>query len=312
MKLNVVYIFAIVVLSCLSSCKKDDDGDLVFLPPRDRTEQQIADRDSLIGYLETHYYNSSTFDVPGNYSTSDIVLTELPKDDSGNYLSLPDPENNTLLIDSPLLETNTTTFAETEYEYYVLRLNEGGGENPNFSDNIKINYSGILLDGEVFDNTVNADMPLDLVRLIPAWRIVIPSFGTAEGGSTLNEDGTFSYENYGLGVMFIPSGLAYFSEVPYTYTNLIFKFELYDSTVNDHDGDGVLSHLEDINENSNVFDDDSDGDGLPDYVDTDDDGDGVFTLFEDIDGDGDPTNDDTNNNGIPNYLDPESTESNQD
>ncbi len=144
---------------------------LFLLPPRDRTEQQIADRDSLIDYLQTHYYNSATFEISGNYSTSDIVLTELPKDDSGNYLSLPDPENNTLLIDSPYLETNTTTFADIEYEFYVLRLNQGGGDNPNFSDNIKINYSGILLDGEVFDNTVNADNPLDLRTLIPAWKL---------------------------------------------------------------------------------------------------------------------------------------------
>ena len=67
-----------------------------------------------------------------------------------------------------------------------------------------------------------------------------------------------------------------------------------------------------LNDNMNVFDDDTDGDLAPNYFDNDDDGDGVFSIFEDIDGDGDPSNDDTNGDGIPNYLDPESTESNLD
>ncbi len=50
--------------------------------------------------------------------------------------------------------------------------------------------------------------------------------------------------------------------------------------------------------------DDTDNDGVPDYLDPDDDGDGVPTQDEDVDGDGDPTNDDTDNDGVPNYLDP--------
>ena len=56
-------------------------------------------------------------------------------------------------------------------------------------------------------------------------------------------------------------------------------------------------------------DDDTDGNGVPNYVDTDDDGDGVLTINEDLNNDGDPTNDDSDNDGIPNYLDSDSTES---
>ena len=60
---------------------------------------------------------------------------------------------------------------------------------------------------------------------------------------------------------------------------------------------------------------DTDGDSIPDYLDTDDDGDGVDTInedygntdFEDGDinptGDNDPTNDDTDGDSIPDYLD---------
>ena len=43
---------------------------------------------------------------------------------------------------------------------------------------------------------------------------------------------------------------------------------------------------------------------MPNYLDDDDDGDGVPTADEDVDGDGDPTNDDSNGDGTPDFLDP--------
>ena len=48
---------------------------------------------------------------------------------------------------------------------------------------------------------------------------------------------------------------------------------------------------------------DTDNDGLINAVDDDDDGDGLLTADEDVDGDGDPTNDDTDADGVANYLD---------
>ncbi len=49
---------------------------------------------------------------------------------------------------------------------------------------------------------------------------------------------------------------------------------------------------------------DTDGTEDVNYRDIDDDGDRINTFDEDVDGDGDPTNDDTDGNGIPDYLDP--------
>jgi len=48
----------------------------------------------------------------------------------------------------------------------------------------------------------------------------------------------------------------------------------------------------------------TDGDGESDYRDTDDDDDGIETIDEDLNGDGDYSNDDSNGNGIPEYLEP--------
>ena len=306
---NTIVVLLLSVL-CFTSCKSDDSNDFVVIPARDRTVQQAADKDSLLNYLSTHYYNSSLFETPGNYTYDEIDIKELPILD-GEYQDLPEPDINTLLIDA--VETLTTEFVDVEYEYYILKLNQGGGVAPNSSDTVNINYFGSLFDGEDFDSTVNA-VSLDLLSLIQAWRIVIPNFSTSTSIID-NGDGTYSYNDYGLGVMFIPSGLAYFNSPPTglsSYDNLVFKFELYTAEANDHDEDLVLSYIEDLNGNGDVYDDDTDNDNIPNAFDIDDDDDDVLTRYEDLDNDGDPTNDDTDGDGIPNYLDSSTAISNQD
>jgi len=287
----------------------DDDGPNTTFELRDRAEQQAADRDSLMDYLSTHYYNSSLFESGTNHRIDDIIITELAEGETV-------PDGSTLLLD--VIETRTTVFDETDYEYYFLRLNQGGGESPNFTDRVRVRYEGFLeVDGEVFDGVATPiDLPMQGIGfsggVIRGWQLIIPEFNAANSFSLNN--GIVEYDDYGLGIMFIPSGLAYFAGsqngIP-SYSNLIFKFELLQYEVDDHDGDGVPSYIEDYNMNLDVNDEDTDEDEIPDYFDVDDDGDGVLTLFEDIDGDGDPTND-IGANGIPKYLDPEETESTQD
>lgn len=70
----------------------------------------------------------------------------------------------------------------------------------------------------------------------------------------------------------------------------------------DLDGDLIPNILEDLNGNGNVKDDDTDGDGLPNYLDDDDNDDGILTAANDVNGNGDPTDDDVNNDGIPDYI----------
>lgn len=283
MKLKTYVLSTLCFLALLSSCNKDDDNSIDLIPERDRTEQQVADFDSLQKYLNTHYYNRATFLEPGDHSISELIIKELPKDDNGNYLDMPDPDNNQMLsvavdIDNP----KTTTYQEVEYQFYILELNEGGGENPNFSDNVRMNYNGFLPNGTSFDGTVTP-IEFDLMTLIPGWREVVPEFKTAEG-FVENGDGTVTYNNYGLGVMFLPSGLGYYGSptsvsIP-SYSNLIFKFELYQYEINDHDGDGIPSYMEDLDGDKNLYNDDTDGDGIPNFLDPDDDGDRILTKNE--------------------------------
>ncbi|WP_299399643.1 FKBP-type peptidyl-prolyl cis-trans isomerase [uncultured Gelidibacter sp.] len=281
MKLKTYVLSALCFLALLSSCKKDDDA-IVQIEERDRAEQQLADFDSLKVYLQTHYYNRATFEQPGNHKISELIINELPKDASGNYLALPDPDKNQLLSEAvDINNPKTTTYLDTEYQYYILKLNEGGGVNPNFSDLVRLNYNGFLPDGTSFDGTVNPT-DFDLMNLIPGWREAIPQFKTA-ASFVENGDGTVTFDNYGLGVMFLPSGLAYYGNPTATipaYSNLMFKFELYQSEVSDHDGDGIPSYMEDLNGDKNLFNDDTDGDNVPNFLDPDDDADRVLTINE--------------------------------
>ena len=72
---------------------------------------------------------------------------------------------------------------------------------------------------------------------------------------------------------------------------------------NDDDGDMVLTSFEYVfNKNASSVLLDTDNDGTPNYLDKDDDGDGVLTINEDYNGNHNPADDDTNNNGTPDYL----------
>ena len=325
MKLK-LYILIIAILFLGFSCGDDEGDGITEVPEADRTEQQVIDNDSLVGYLQTHYINETILSNNPSISFENIEINELPEDGE-----LPNPDQNSLLID--LVETLTTTYFDVEYEYYVLRINQGGSEvSPNFSDKVRVSYEGSLMDDTIFDSSISP-VDFDLTATIAGWGRVLPEFNNAED-FIINSDGTVTYNNPGIGIMFLPSGLGYYSaaagSVP-VYSNLIFKFKIFQSEVNDHDFDNVPSHLEDINGNYDLTDDNSDDDTFADFVDSDDDNDGTLTVDEDLEpdsdltvdrdgdgdptndiGDGDPTNDDTDGDGIPNYLDPDDSASRDD
>ena len=338
----------IAILILAYACSADDDSGFVPTPERDRTEQQVEDLQILQEYLSTHYFNSEDLGNMVNPTIDDIEIRQLAEGETV-------PQGNTLLSESSLLLERTTTFLDTEYIYYVLKINQGGGDAPAFADRVRVTYEGFLMEDAsvVFDRRVTPE-DISLVGIpgsndpgtITGWQRVFPEFNTATS-FTIGPEVTF--DDYGVGVMFLPSGLGYFSltqpNIP-AYSNIIFKFTLFQFQENDHDGDGIPTYLEDLNSNLDELDDDTDEDGspnyldfdddndlvstldedldedgdptndntdgdeLPNYLDADDDNDGVDTINEDLDGDGDPTNDDSDNDGIPNYLDTDSTESN--
>ena len=321
-----LYIFLIAILLLGFSCGDDDDDGVIEVPEADRTEQQVIDNDSLVTFLQSHYVDASLLTNNSTILLNEIEINQLPEDGE-----LPNPDQNSLLFD--MVETLTTTYFDVEYEYYILKINQGGSENsPNFSDKVRVSYEGTLMDDSVFDSS-STPVDFDLTSTIAGWGRVLPEYNNAED-FVINSDGTVTYNNPGIGIMFLPSGLGYYSaaagSVP-VYSNLIFKFKVFQSEVNDHDFDNVPSHLEDLNADYDLTNDDTDDDTFADFVDSDDDNDGTLTIDEDLEpdsdltvdrdgdgdptndiGDGDPTNDDSDGDGIPNYLDPDDTASRDD
>ena len=286
-------LFFIIIISLLvSQCKKDDNTDTFVL--RDYSEQSLIDHDLLESYLQTHTYNYEDFSNDNNIDIKIDTITSY----NANRQSLLDLSKK-VTID--VIDANGNLVPHNLY-YIIAR--EGSNRIPSVVDSVYVAYEGKLLNGESFDK-----------RKFPIWLDLANSLqGFREGVSKLrtgkyyeNPDGTIEYRSFGVGLFFLPSGLAYYetvsSGIP-EYSPLIFNVKLMTHTDTDHDNDGILSIFEDIDGDGKPFGDDSDNDGIWNMYDSDDDGDGILTINE-IDKNNDSIIDDTNNDGIPDYLDPD-------
>jgi FKBP-type peptidyl-prolyl cis-trans isomerase FkpA len=306
------YYFVLLLAGiAIVSCNKSDD-DTPTVPLHDYTEQYKADNDSIVKYLKTNYIQEVTANM-------DIKIAKIPA--GGAQASIWD---QTVY---PLESRDVYNHGVT-YKVYYLTLRKGTGLAPCNTDRINASYEGSLLNGTVFDSSNGIGTTFDLfvystAPVIDGWGEIFPKFKT--GNYTTAANGEVTYEDFGAGVMFLPSGLAYFGsakgDIP-AYSPLVFSFKLFGIQRLDHDiqtvngqlvsaPDGVPDYLEDINHDGYVYDgrdlvrypvlpanliDDTDGDGVADFLDFDDDGDGYTTRFELTKPDGAP------NTGISKYY----------
>lgn len=292
-------LFTIVAGLLLSSCGNDDDSNTI--PVRDRQEVFDENIIDLEAYLSTHFYNYEDFD-PSNPADFEIVIDTIAGANADKIA----------LIDRPELQRLSVTRDEVDYDYFVLKVREGSGElRPTYADSTLISYRGFNLRNEVFDEAQNPEWR-DLSGSIQGFVLGVTEFRESTA-RTQNPDGTFSFENSGTGVIFMPSGLAYFNNPPNNtigqYNPIAFSIKLRKVEITDHDGDGILSIYEDLNNDRNLRSgeaDDTDGDRISNFIDADDDGDGIPTRDENADPNGDGNPDDaldSDNDGIPDYLD---------
>ena len=306
MRLKNLFLLTILTSTLFISCKKSSPN-IPEVVIRDKNEVKAENEDAITAYLQTHFYNAEDFQNPPEGFDYKITFDTIAGANS----------DKTPIADSPLLSTKIVTKDSIDYTVYILKIREGVGQHPTFADSTYQNYKGELLDMSVFDNTStpvwfdHPGTPKNGGIAVTALTEAMTEFGGASG-FTVNDDNTVTFNNdFGVGAVFLPSGVGYFASVPPSgvipaYNSLIFSFQLYAVNQADHDHDGIPSYMEDLNNNHFLADDDSDGDGVPDYLDADDDNDGTPTREEiTINADRTITFTDKNNDGIPDYLDPE-------
>ena len=297
-KFKFYFIVLITTLSLFSCSKNDTPAEIT--PARDYKVQFDADNSTIETYLEANYI-TVTDDQDVKFSKIDAGQPSIM-----SYL------NSTTF---PKLLTRMVNLHGIEYTIYYLVLREGkentttlkGGESPTNTDAVLASYSGSYLQSATntdvtsvtatpFEESKFPNKFFSLLGTIKGWGEIFPQFKT--GSYTSNNDGTVTFTDFGAGVMFIPSGLAYYDygagSIP-SYAPLVFSFKLYEIQRLDSDGDGILNYQEDLNGDGYMYDyrnlvnypttpstnpDDTDGDGIPNFVDIDDDGDNYMTKLE--------------------------------
>jgi hypothetical protein len=286
----------------LFSCNEDDSVSVYVVP---YAEQEPIDNAAIVTFLTDNYFNEEDFIAPTAEFDFNIEFSNVETVAGYTRTPLIDYVDNT--INNFTIETKSIIVGDVAHTLYILKVVQGlGADKPRFCDKALLSYEGITLDKNIFDNALQP-VNLDLSSTVKGFSESVSEFNISTN-TIANGDGTFAYENYGVGAVFMPSALGYYSQGDAEfspYSPLIFKLKVYGTTELDHDSDGVPTYLEDLNGNHNLFDDNTDLDDFPNFRDVNDDEDPILTIDEDANGDGDYLNDDTDLDGIPNYLDPD-------
>nr|WP_299384073.1 FKBP-type peptidyl-prolyl cis-trans isomerase [Allomuricauda sp.] len=323
-----VLLFGVLLFA---SCSNDDDGpDIEIVPPRLLAEVSAENEAEIREYLQTHFYNYEQFESPSadfdfRIKIDTIAGANADKRPMAEFvreatITVSDFE---FLLDQDEDDIPHTLFylsARQTFEQLDMDRVECPECFPSVADSVFVRYEGRLLDGSTFDSARNNPVWFDLARLqdltqgFRGFSEGIPNFKI--GGDPIdNNDGTVSVEDYGVGLIIFPSGLGNFNRVNADipqYSPLMFTIDLFTLNQTDHDGDGIPSILEDVNQNGFLYDDNTDADTEPatvafaNFQDSDDDGDGVSTRDEiTVDGEIKIPYPDSNNDGTPDYLDPD-------
>ena len=314
------FFLLILVVALAWSCKKDDSSnlDVEIVPPQSLSETAVEDDAEIKEYLQTHFYNYEEFQTPPAGFDFKIKFDTIAGDNADKTPIYDMTEK----LKSEVISVNSSDFGRDDEEvvdhtlYYLIAREGIVEEHPTIGDYAVLHYEGTLLDGRTFDASINVEARLYLSSTVRGFgnglEYLKPGIGPFENG-----DGTVSFDDYGVGAIFMPSGLAYFDRPPSgsiitSYTPLVFKTDLLSFETNtDFDGDGIPSIMEDLDGDGNLNNDNTDQDSevlfLPNHNDPDDDADGILTIDEiDIDDEGNVTFRDSDGDGIKDHLDSDS------
>lgn len=184
----------------------------------------IVDIDS--SFVNLFGYNT----LPPQFSSTDIMRFEVRLDDfypesefrfrmieniKKNYPAETEKAASEL---NAYLEKNGVVAHPTSTGLYYVKTQDGTGEKPSKGSTVKAHYTGYLLDGTVFDTSIERGEPIEFVlgvgQVIPGW----------DEGIALMSKGEKA-------VLYIPYYLAYgdrdLGVIP-PFSNLVFEVELID------------------------------------------------------------------------------------
>ncbi len=259
MKLSLRLLLLLPFIFIMVGCPADDSPTGAEVRPY--SEVYAEDIAEIETFMDDHFMT-----VDADYN---VTFTKITPSTPGTPIS-----------DNPDLEFKTINKGGVDHKLYFIKLREGVGSNPTKIDSVYSAYKGHKTDLTTFDEA-STPVWFELQAVIDGWQAIFPEFKTGNS-VTDNSTGITTYSDFGAGVMFIPSALAYFNQSLGTvgiYTPLIFNFKLMKLRYKDHDGDKILSKDEYGGPVTGTAID-SDGDGKPDYGDFDDDNDGALTKNE--------------------------------
>lgn len=184
----------------------------------------IVDIDS--SFVNLFGYNT----LPPQFSSTDIMRFEVRLDDfypesefrfrmieniKKNYPAETEKAASEL---NAYLEKNGVVAQPTSTGLYYVKTQDGTGEKPSKGSTVKAHYTGYLLDGTVFDTSIERGEPIEFVlgvgQVIPGWDEGIAMMSKGEKA-----------------VLYIPYYLAYgdrdLAVIP-PFSNLVFEVELID------------------------------------------------------------------------------------
>lgn len=211
------FVLSILFTSTFLSCVKDVDIPQPAVK-RDYQTQYNEDIIKIENYLKTH--SISVINHPGFLDHMNVSYATVPSLDANSIWGI-----NPLTPNANVLSKLVTTQGVVHKVYY-LRLQDGVGTSPTVSSQIRSYYKCSLMDNgsTIVGSSADTGVDLHMSQLILGWREIFPLFkmGTISGPN--------QYNDYGAGVMFLPSAMAYYdlqvNQIP-SYSPLIYNFKLF-------------------------------------------------------------------------------------
>ncbi len=176
------YIKIVLVVSVISSCQNltqqkfnlDEANELEKVSYSIGINVATSIKSEGLDSINSFYISKGFQDVFENKDLA-INIEESNKIIGEYFNKKQDAKNQKLAIDSKIfLDQNKQKdgVMTTESGLQYLILSEGKGNNPTLNDNVTVHYHGTLIDGTIFDSSVDRKQPatFPLNGVIPGWQ----------------------------------------------------------------------------------------------------------------------------------------------